>query len=226
MRIEIWSDVVCPWCYIGKRRFDRAMENLRHGSAAGEALGDAVDDIEVIYRAYQLDPQAPLGSTTPVREVYARKFGGPDRAQAIFDHLQSSASADGITFAFDIAQRANTLDAHRLLWKTGRDHGYATQSAVKERLLDAYFTRGRNIADHSVLVDVAAQSWPTGGDDVSSFLSGDEGRGDVIEELARAASQGITGVPTYLIDGQWAIPGAQETETFERVLRRVLDRTA
>lgn len=226
MRIDIWSDVVCPWCYIGKRRFDRAMANLRHGSAVGDALGDAVDTIEIVYRAYQLDPQAPFGSTVPVRDVYARKFGGPERAQAIFDHLQSVAATDGITFAFDIAQRANTVDAHRLLWKTGRDHGYVVQSTVKERLLDAYFTRGLNLADHAVLADVAAQCWPSGGSDAPSFLSGDDGRGEVIQELAQAASQGITGVPTYLIDGQWAIPGAQETDTFERVLRRVLGRTA
>lgn len=226
MKIEIWSDVVCPWCYIGKRRFDRALENLRSGSNSGPALGADVDTIEISYRAYQLDPQAPVGSAVPVREVYARKFGGPERAQSIFDHLSSVAAADGITFDFDIAQRANTVDAHRLLWKAGLDLGFSGQSALKERLLAAYFTEGRNIADHGVLAAAAARCWPGPVDEDSfrTFLEGDSGRGEVMQEMAEAATRSITGVPTYLIDGQWAIPGAQDVETFERVLRRVLER--
>ena len=226
MKIEIWSDVVCPWCYIGKRRFDQALENLRHGSENGPALGADVDTIDISYRAYQLDPQAPIGSAVPVREVYARKFGGPERAQAIFDHLSSVAADDGIVFAFDVAQRANTIDAHRLLWKAGLELGFTGQSALKEALLAAYFTQGRNIADHEVLATAAARCWPTGAreSDFEAFLVSDAGRSEVIQDLAEAASRGITGVPTYLIDGQWAIPGAQDIETFERVFRRVLER--
>lgn len=226
MKIEIWSDVVCPWCYIGKRRFDRALENVRTGSTGGEPLGAAVDAIEITYCAYQLDPQAPLGSTVPVREVYARKFGGPERARAIFEHLASVAADDQIVFDFDIAQRANTIDAHRLLWKAGRDHGYAGQSELKEELLAAYFTRGRNVADHSVLAEAALAARPGSADRdaLLAFLASDEGRAEVMQDMAEAAARGITGVPTYLIEGQWAIPGAQDTDTFERVLRRALER--
>lgn len=222
MKIEIWSDVVCPWCYIGKRRFDRALDRLRTDPEL--VASGRLDSIDITYRAYQLDPTAPVGSATPVRDVYARKFGGPERAQAIFEQLTALAAADDIAFHFDIAVRANTMAAHRLLWRTGIAHGYQSQSAVKDALLAAYFTHGDNVGDPEVLARCTAPIWQTTPDDVLTFLAGDEGRGEVTMELAEAASHGITGVPTYLIEGQWAIPGAQDTETFERVLRRVLER--
>src|SRR6187431_3514883 len=105
MQVEIWSDVVCPWCYIGKRRFERA-------------VAEVADDIEVraVYRPYQLDPSAPRGASVPVVEAYARKFGGPERAEQILDHVTRIAADDGIEFRMDRALRANTLLAHRLLW--------------------------------------------------------------------------------------------------------------
>lgn len=224
MKIEIWSDVVCPWCYIGKRRFDRALKNLRQDSEIGES--EALKNLEISYRSYQLDPQAPPGSATPVRDVYARKFGGPERAQAIFNQLTEVAAADDITFNFDRAVRANTMAAHRLLWKTGVEFGYQVQAALKESLMAAYFTKGENLGDAAVLARCAADTWPTkpNADEVLAFLASDEGRDEFTQDLVEAASHGITGVPTYLLDGQWAIPGAQDTETFERVLRRVIER--
>lgn len=226
MKIDIWSDVVCPWCYIGKRRFDQALVNLRSGSEIGDPIEDVVDSIEISYRAFQLDPQAPVGDVTPVREVYARKFGGPDRARAIFAHLTEAAAHDNIEFAFDIALRANTVNAHRLLWRARVRYGYAVQAALKESLMAAYFTNGENIGDPEVLARTVSEVWPddVDVDDVRSFLERGEGRDEVVQDLAEAATRGITGVPTYLIDGQWAIPGAQDTDTFERVLRRVLTR--
>jgi predicted DsbA family dithiol-disulfide isomerase len=224
VKIEIWSDVVCPWCYIGKRRFDRALDNLRQDPEIGES--GAVDRIDIVYRAYQLDPTAPSGSATPVRDVYARKFGGPERAQAIFEQLTEVAAAEDIAFDFDIAVRANTMAAHRLLWKTGTEFGYQVQARLKETLMAAYFTHGEDLGSITVLARCVALVWPTqpSEQDIAAFLDSDEGRAEVTIELVEAASHGITGVPTYLIDGQWAIPGAQDTETFERVLRRVLER--
>lgn len=224
MKIEIWSDVVCPWCYIGKRRFDRALENLR--SDPELAASGVIDDIDISYRAYQLDPTAPLDTAIPVPDVYARKFGGPQKAQAIFDHLTSVAANDDISFDFERAIRANTVAAHRLLWKTGITFGYHIQSAVKEALMAAYFTHGENIADPLVLARCASTTWPSAPavEDIVAFLASDEGRDEVTIDLVEAASHSITGVPTYLINGQWAIPGAQDTDTFERVLRRVLER--
>ena len=215
MRVEIWSDVVCPWCYIGKRRFDTALGNL----------GDEVE-IEVVYRPYQLDPTAPPGVATPVSEAYAKKFGGPERAAEIIGHVTRVAAESGIEFAMDKAVRANTLTAHRALW-FAENHvgteGAAGQSLLKERLLQAYFTDGRNIGDPDVVADCAADA---GFDraDVAAFLDGDGGLGEVREMLAQAAAHGITAVPTFVIDGQWAIPGAQDVEVFERVLMKLAGR--
>ncbi len=216
--IEIWSDVVCPWCYIGKVRFDRAVERLTSGA-------DAVDEpIEIVYRAYQLDPTAPLDGSRPVREAYARKFGGYERADRIIENLTATAREHGIDFRMDIARRANTLAAHRVLWWAGAHHGPEAQARVKAAFLDAYFTRGLDVGDTTTLADLASGALGCDSDTVLEMLNSDAGRGEVSEELARAIGHGITGVPTYVIDGAWAIPGAQDTETFERVIRRSIER--
>jgi predicted DsbA family dithiol-disulfide isomerase len=218
--IEIWSDVVCPWCYIGKVRFDRAIEALTSGP-------DAVKEpIEVVYRAYQLDPTAPVGTSNPVRDTYAKKFGGYDRADRIIENLTATAREDGLDFRMDIATRANTLLAHRILWWTAATHGTQAQSRVKTAFLDAYFTRGLDVADTDVLAELAASAIGCATSDVTAMLASDSGRGEVSEELAQAIGHGITGVPTYVIDGAWAIPGAQDTDTFERVIRRSIERKA
>ena len=216
LTVEIWSDVVCPWCYIGKRRFDRALETLR--------TGDDPIEVDVVYRAYQLDPTAPKDRSTPVREGYAKKFGGPERADAIIEHLTRTAAEDGLDFRFDIAQRSNTLLAHRLLWWAGT-RGETLQHQLKETLLDAYFVRGLHIGDVDVLAELSAPILGLTPSEVRTFLESDDGVGEVNQELAMAASHGITGVPTYVIAGQWSIPGAQDSDTFERVLRRAAERT-
>jgi predicted DsbA family dithiol-disulfide isomerase len=216
--IEIWSDVVCPWCYIGKVRFDRAIEALTNGPDA------VTEPIEVVYRAYQLDPTAPIGTSSPVRETYAKKFGGYERADRIIDNLTATAREDGIEFRMDIAKRANTLLAHRVLWWAGHERGPEAQSRLKAALLDAYFSRGLDVSDPEVLASLTAESVGCSQADVVEFLNGTDGRGEVSEELAQAIAHGITGVPTYVIDGAWAIPGAQDSDTFERVIRRAIER--
>ena len=127
VKVDIWSDVVCPWCYIGKRRFEAALR--RFPGAA---------DVTVTFRAFQLDPSAPPGAATPVREVYERKFG-PGQADQIIDRVTAMAADEGLTFHMDRAVRANTLLAHRLLWLAEQR---GVQEAVKERLLRAYFGDG------------------------------------------------------------------------------------
>jgi predicted DsbA family dithiol-disulfide isomerase len=189
--VEIWSDVVCPWCYIGKRRFDAAVTQV---AADRDAAPDELFDVR--YRPYQLDPTAPPGTTTPVAEVYARKFGGPDRAEEIFSHLRQVASSDGLDLRFDIAVRANTRLAHQALWLA---EGTGRQAALEEELFAAYFTNGLDLHDDEVV-------------------------GGVVEQLATAASNGITAVPTFVLDGRWAIPGAQDIDVFTRALARLLDR--
>jgi predicted DsbA family dithiol-disulfide isomerase len=206
MRVEIWSDVVCPWCYIGKRRFEQALENF-----------DGRDGVEVVFRPFQLDPTAPPGVATPVAEVYARKFGGPQRAEQIIGHVTNVAAACGIEFHLDRAVRANTLLAHRLLWFA---ESRGVQIALKEELLRAYFTDGRNVGDPDVLVELAARVGlePS---EVEAFLASDAGTDEVRAELAVAAENEITAVPTFVFGGRWSVPGAQDVEVFERVLERV-----
>jgi predicted DsbA family dithiol-disulfide isomerase len=224
MQIEIWSDVVCPWCFIGKRRFEAALEKVTSGP-------DAIKQpFEIVYRAYQLDPTAPANSSAPVREVYAKKFGGADRADKIIAQLTETAALDGIEFRMDIGQRSNTILAHRLMWWTGVNHDYEVQSRLKENLLNAYFTNGVNVGDSEELIAIGVHTIPHDSDDLEfaeflrAFFASDAGKGEVAEELATAVSHGITGVPTYVINGQWSIPGAQDSETFERVLRRTAER--
>jgi predicted DsbA family dithiol-disulfide isomerase len=217
LRVEIWSDVICPWCYIGKRRFERALDAL--------SSGDDPVEVDVIYRAYQLDPTAPKDRSVPAREGYAKKFGGAERADAILDHLTRTAAEDGLAFRMDIAQRSNTLLAHRLLWLAG-ERADGSQERLKEALLEAYFVQGRQIGDRDTLAEIAAPILDSTAEEVLDFLASDSGVGEVNEELAQAASHGITGVPTYVIEGQWAIPGAQDSDTFERVLRRAASRAA
>ena len=206
--VEVWSDVVCPWCYIGKRRFESALARF-----------EGADDVQIVYRPFQLDPTAPFGTTQPVAEVYAKKFGGEERARQLMGHVTSVAADAGIEFHLERAQRANTLDAHRLLW-FAESHG--DQAALKERLMQAYFTDGENVADRETLVRLAVEVG-LDGDETAAFLDSDAGIGEVREELARAASAGITAVPTYVIDGKWSIPGAQEPDTFLGVLEKLQD---
>jgi predicted DsbA family dithiol-disulfide isomerase len=220
MQVEIWSDVVCPWCYIGKRRFETA---LAHVSARRDT-----SSIEIVFRPYQLDPTARPGQSQPVVEAYAKKFGGPERAEQIIGHVTSVAAADGIEFRMDRSLRANTLLAHRLLSFAEQrgdqvgDTSHHDQIALKERLLQAYFTDGLDIGDAAVLADCAAA---VGLDraEVLEFLSGDGGHAEVMEELAIAAANGITAVPTFVFNGEWGLPGAQDIELFERVLDKLLD---
>ena len=209
LHVDIWSDVVCPWCYIGKRRFETALERL-----------DDDIEIEVRFRPFQLDPTASPGRTQPVIEAYARKFGGPEQARMLIDRVTDAAAADGITFHMDRALRANSLLAHRLLWLAEQPSSPVPQAAVKERLLRAYFTDGLDIGDPEVLADVAAELGFER-DDVVSFLDSDRGRADVADLLELAADLGITAVPTFVVESQWAIPGAQDPDTFVNVLRRL-----
>jgi len=209
LTVEIWSDVVCPWCYIGKRRFEKAAAELR----------DEVD-LEVVFRPYQLDPTASPGKSQPVIEAYAKKFGGPERAAQLIDNVTNVAAGEGLAFHMDKALRANTLLAHRLLFLA---EATGQQYALKERLLKAYFTDGLDIGDPDVLAQCAAEvGLPA--ETVRAFLDTDDGTAEVRAMLQIAADAEITAVPTFVLDGRWAVPGAQDAETFVNVIRRLLQR--
>ncbi len=215
MRIEIFSDVICPWCFIGKRRFETALSRLR----------DRGIDVQVDYtfRPFQLDPTAPNDSPTPAKDAYAKKFGGPERATEILDHVTSVAAQDNITFNMDIALRANTFLAHRLLSYALLKHGAAVQILLKERIMDAYFTDGKNIGDIDVLAD-CAESAGINRAEAHTFLNSDELVDEVRSEIAEAAEYGVTAVPTFIINGQWSVPGAQDVEMFERIIERMIEK--
>jgi len=215
MRVEIFSDVVCPWCYIGKARFDRAVANLK-----AKGLGI---DVEVVYSPYQLDPTAPIGVATPVLEAYSKKFGGPEKAQAILDHVTAIAAQEGITFNMDIALRVNTLPSHRLLAHALAKYGPAEQATLKQNIMISYFTDGKDISSNKVLVDCAVSAGMDS-TEASTVLTENLFAQEVASQIAGATSNGITAVHTYVINDQWSVPGAQDTEMFERVLVRLAEK--
>ncbi len=216
--VEVWSDVVCPWCYIGKRKFASGLAQVE-AELAQQGVDVAFD---VSYHPYQLDPTASPGSAAPVVEAYAKKFGGPERAAAIIANVSERAAEVGLEFRMDRALRANTLLAHRIIWLAGQPDSPVAQDAIKERLLRAYFHDGLNIGDPGVLADCATEVG-FDRDDVEEFLASGRGTDEVRAELDVASDNGITAVPTYVVNGQWAIPGAQEPETFAQVLRKMAD---
>ena len=216
VQVEIVSDVVCPWCYIGKRRFEKALDDLRHTHPSLE--------VRVRYKAYQLDPSAPIDAPSPVIDSYAKRFGGPERAAEIIARVSEVAAAEGIEFRMAQALRANTRRAHRLL-KFVEVYAEHLQSSVNERLMQAYFHDGLDIGDPVVL----AQSARDAGFqhpllDTMLSTEADEWSQRVMDDLAWAADRDITAVPTFVIDDAMVIPGAQDTSMFVRILRKLADK--
>lgn len=210
MIVEIWSDVVCPWCYIGKRRFESAVEQFTAEHPDVE--------IDIRYRSFMLDPTAPPGESTPVRQGYEKKFGGPEAAEEILNRVTTEAAGEGLEFNMDIALRSNTLLAHRLL--VFAEH-VGLQQELKERFLAAYFTEGKAIGDLDVLIELAVEVG-LDEEDCRQWIDGGRGRDEVLEHLDFAASNGLTSVPTYVFDRQVAVPGAQNSELFLQVLEKQL----
>ena len=202
VRIDVFSDTVCPWCWIGKRRLERTLE----------ARSDL--DAEVVWHAFQLNPAMPPGGMD--RKAYLEaKFGGADNARAVYGRVVAEGAREALPFDFDAIPRTpNTLDSHRLVrWAASRRLG---QTPMVEALFDAYFARGQDVGDLEVLVRVAAEA---GYDESGArgLLSGDEGRTEVAREDMRARGAGITGVPCFILDGKVAVPGAVEPDVFLRV---------
>ena len=208
VRIDIWSDVVCPWCYIGKRRLESALADFEHAG-----------DVEVVWHSYQLDPGAPSEPTDSVAEHLGRKYGGGPAAGAqMIDRVEAVAAEEGLVYRLHQARRANTLDAHRLL-HLALEAGPGVQDRLKEALLAAYFTQARNVADHDVLREVAAVAGldPARVDEV---LASDAYAAAVQADIEQAHAHGSSGVPFFVVDGRYGVSGAQPAEAFGEVLRR------
>jgi len=207
MQVEIFSDVVCPWCYIGKRRFEAALAGFPHR-----------DDVTVTYRSFQLDPDAPAVSTQSIEQHLADKYGRTlEQAREMNQRVTDLAAGVGLRFHLEKAQRANTFDAHRLLHLAA---ARGVQAGLAERLLDAYFVRGVVVSDHAELTELAA----TAGLDraeAAAVLEGDDYAEQVRADLALAGRFGISGVPFFVFDRTYGVSGAQETAVFSDVLDRV-----
>jgi predicted DsbA family dithiol-disulfide isomerase len=206
MQVEIWSDVVCPWCYIGKRRFERALERFEHADA-----------VEIVWRSFELDPTAPTDGDLDLIGRLAAKYGVPrTRAEAMNQRVTDIAETEGLHYRLDIARPGRTFDAHRLL-HFAADHG--RQDALKEALLAAYQTQGEPIADHGVLTRVAVGAG-LDEDDVRQVLSGDKYASDVRHDEREARDLGINGVPAFVLDRRYAVSGAQPSEILLDALER------
>ena len=209
MRIEIWSDVVCPWCYIGKRRLEKAL-----------AAFDHADDVEIVWRSFELDPSAPKVPVETVAEALGRKYGGgPEAGRQMIDRVEAVAAEEGLLFRHHQSLRVSTVDAHRLLHLALETGGPALQGRLKEALLSAYFVETENVADHDTLLRVAAG---VGLDEVrvKEVLTTAEYADAVEADVREAAALGATGVPFYVVDRKYGVSGAQPSEVFVQVLER------
>ena len=205
MRIEIWSDIACPWCAIGKRRFERALEAFEHRDA-----------VEVIWRSFELDPTAPPRQGQPQPDLLAAKYGVPlAQAQAMNARMSGEAAKEGLQFDLDRAQVGNTFDAHRLIhFATAQGR----RDEVVDRLFRAYLGEGRAIGERDVLAEIAAEAG-LDTEAVRTMLASEEYAGAVRSDEARAQMFGITGVPFFAIDERVGISGAQPSELLLEVLR-------
>lgn len=211
MKVEIYSDVACPWCYVGKVRFERALAAFPGGSA-----------VDVSFRPYQLNPATPE-QAQPLYDYYDRLFGPGFRSK--HSQVVDIARTEGLDFRFDRALAVNTFTAHRLLWLTERDYGAAVQRDLKNALLRAYFTDGGDVGDHDTLVELAA-AVGVDPERARAWLAGDEGVAETRAELEHARELGIQAVPTFVFEGKYAVQGAQEASTFLRVLEQVAAESA
>jgi predicted DsbA family dithiol-disulfide isomerase len=200
VRIDVFSDVVCPWCFVGKRRLEQALAQAK------------IEDADIHWHAFQLNPDLPPEGVD--RSSYLESKFGPGALERIHERLDEVSKSTGIDFQFDKIQRSpNTLDAHRLLWLAGAQ---GKQDALKEALLEAYFMEGRDVGDRSVLAGVASQVGLEG--DIPAWLASDAGKHEVQEDLAQAARLQISGVPFFIFEGRIALAGAQPPEVFLQAL--------
>jgi predicted DsbA family dithiol-disulfide isomerase len=207
MQVEIWSDVVCPWCYIGKRRFEAALARFPHR-----------DEVQVVYRSFELDPNAPRDSNATVGEVLASKFGvSLERAMAMNDRVSRLAAEEGLEYRLERARYANTFDAHRMI-HLAATHGL--QHAAQERLMRAYFTDSEDVGDAETLVRLGADIGVDAAE-ARAALAADDYADAVRADLRRARGFGIQGVPFFVIDEQYGISGAQPTDAMLEVLDQV-----
>jgi predicted DsbA family dithiol-disulfide isomerase len=212
MEVEIWSDIACPWCYIGKRRFEAALARFEHR-----------DDVRVRWRSFELDPAAPAEREGERAARLAEKYGmSIEQARAMERQMTETAAGEGLDFRFEIARSGATFDAHRVV-HLAAEHGL--QDAMKERLLRAYFTEGELMSDHDTLVRLAGEvGLPE--DETRQVLRSDRYSHEVREDERTAARFGISAVPTFVIDRSIGASGAHPPDALLQLLREGFSRRA
>jgi predicted DsbA family dithiol-disulfide isomerase len=205
MEIEIWSDVVCPWCYIGKRRFEKALERFPHRDA-----------VTIHWRSFELDPHAAQQFPGTLNDMLAQKYDiTPEEAGVMNARVSGLAAAEGLDYHLGSAQPGNTFDAHRLLHLAAKR---GVQGAMTERLLRAYFTESRPIGDTETLAQLAVEAG-LDADEARATLASDDYADEVRADEERATLLGIRGVPFLVADARYGVSGAQPTEVFLQALQ-------
>jgi len=205
--VDVWSDIACPWCYIGKRRLEKALEDFTRSAGAPQ--------VKITYHSYELSPDTPVDfDGTEVDFLVSFKGMGPEQAQEALSQISDVAAHEGLTYNFDALQHTNTMRAHELL-HFAKAHG--KQIELKERLLRAYFTEGLHVGDLDTLAGLAAD---VGLDrtEALSALTTRRHSADVQADIAQAHGVGVTGVPFYVIDGKYGLSGAQDPDAFVAAL--------
>jgi predicted DsbA family dithiol-disulfide isomerase len=206
MRVEIWSDVVCPWCYVGKRNLEAALAEFEHH-----------DQVEVTWRAFELDPSAPAEREGDYATHLARKYGmSVAQAQTMIETMAATGARAGVVLDFDRARPGNSFDAHRLIHLAGER---GVQAAMKERFLRATFTDGEPIGDRDVLLRLAVEAGLSKYE-AAAVLGSDAYADDVRAEESLALDLGITAVPFFVIDRTFGVPGAQPPDVILGALQR------
>ncbi|THF68300.1 DsbA family oxidoreductase [Deinococcus sp. Arct2-2] len=207
LRVDIWSDIACPWCYVGKRRFETALEGF-----AGR------DAVEVVWHAFELDPSAPVEETRKMRDILGSKYGqGAAGAQAMLDNMTQTAAAEGLEYPFERLVPTNTFDAHRVIHLAAHE---GKQDAMKERLLAAYFTEGKHVGSRDTLATLAAEVGLDGAA-VRAALDTDAGAAEVRQDQTQARAYGISGVPFFVLGGKYGVSGAQPAEVLRGALEQL-----
>ena len=207
MKVEIWSDIACPWCYIGKRRFEAALAGFEHR-----------DDVEVSWRSYQLDPSLPeVFDGTEVEYLSERKGIDPAQLAGMLEQVSEQAAGVGLDYDFDKLVVANSFPGHRLIHLAKAEAGPAAADAAKEALLSAHFEHGRDIGNADVLRQIGARAG-LDPDRVRAMLADGEFTDEVNADISEARQLGVSGVPFFVIDRKYGISGAQPPELFTQAL--------
>ena len=212
MKVEIWSDVVCPWCYVGKRNFEAALADFEHR-----------DHVEVIWRSFELDPSAPAERSGDYVTHLARKYGmSPAQARNMIETMTATGVRAGLVLDFERARPGNTFDAHRLL-HLAAERGL--QGALKERLMRANFTEGQPVGNREALLRLAIEAGLPE-EDAAAVLDGDAYAADVRADESLALDLGISAVPFFVIDRTFGVPGAQAPDVLLRALERAWEKVS